>query len=71
MKMCQTEYLIRAKPTYNILVWIHEDVEAIVFGLAQYAYRVLYPRLVVLARPFMLNGLPCENISYGVVTPGS
>jgi hypothetical protein len=57
--------------TYNILVGIHEDVETIVFGNAQYAYCVLDKGLVVLSRPLMLDGLPCEDIPYGVVPPGS
>jgi hypothetical protein len=57
--------------TYNILVRIHEDVEAIVFCLAQYSYCVLNPCLIVLARPLVLNGLPGENIAYGVVAPSS
>lgn len=48
---------------------VHEDVEAILFRLAQDADGVLYPRLVVLARPRVLNGLPGEDIADGVVAP--
>jgi hypothetical protein len=52
-------------------MWIHEDVEAILFGFAQYADGVFYPFLVVLSRTRMFYCLPRENISYGVVAPAA
>lgn len=57
------------KPTYNILVRIHEDIEAKALRYAQNRYGVLYPLLVISPRPSMLNGLPGEDVSYRVVPP--
>lgn len=47
---------------------VHEYVEAILLGLAQHVDGVLYPGLVVLARPGGLDRLPSKDISDGVVT---
>lgn len=55
--------------TYDILVGIHEDIEAILFGLSQHGNGVVYPLFVVLAWPRVLYGLPCEDVAYGVVAP--
>lgn len=48
--------------TYHILVWVHEDVEAILFCFPQHCYGVIYPLLVVLSWTCMLYRLPCENV---------
>ena len=57
--------------THHVLVRVHEDVEAIFFRFAQNADGVLYPCLVVLAGPLVLDRLPREDIAYSVVAPGS
>jgi hypothetical protein len=50
---------------------VHEDVEAILFCLAQYADSVFNPCLIVLPRTCMFYRLPCEDISYSIVAPAS
>jgi hypothetical protein len=50
---------------------VHEDVEAILFCLAQYADSVFNPCLIVLSRTCMFYRLPCEDISYSIVAPAS
>jgi hypothetical protein len=57
------------KHTYDILVWIHEDKKSILFCFAQYRNGVVYPLLIVLARPGVLDCLPRENVPDGVVPP--
>ena len=57
--------------TYNILVWIHEDVEAILFRYPQGGNGMVYPLLIVFARACMLDSLPCKDVAYGVVSPAS
>lgn len=64
-------YSVFALATYHILVWIHEDVEVVLFRLAQNGNSVVYPRLIVFARSLMLYGLPCEDVANGVVAPTS
>jgi hypothetical protein len=67
---CQMGSRKTSKPTHNILVRIHKDVETIFLRLAQNTDGVLYPSFVVLAGPLMLDRLPREDIAYGVVAPG-
>jgi hypothetical protein len=57
------------KSTYNILVWIHEDVETIISSEPKNGYGVLNPFLIILSRPSIFNSFPCENIANRVVTP--
>lgn len=57
--------------TYNILVRVHEDVETIVLCHSQHGDGVLYPLLVVLSGALVLDGLPGEDISDGVVSPAA
>lgn len=38
-------------------------------SLTQYLDGMLYPLLVVFARAFMLDSLPCEDVTNGIVSP--
>ena len=58
-----------AKATYNVLMGVHEDVEAILFCLSQQCYCMVYPLFVVLSGPSMFYRLPREDVSYCVVAP--
>jgi hypothetical protein len=68
---CQMGSMNWFKPTYNVLMRIHEDVEAILLGLAKYGYGVFYPLLVIFARSIVLYRLPREDVTNGVVAPAS
>lgn len=57
----------RGRTTYDILMGIHEDVEAVRAGGAQDFNGVLDPELIIGARALGLDGLPCENVADAVV----
>ena len=56
---------------YNILVGIHENVEAEALGHSQYFDRMLDPLFVVLAWSLMFDSLPGEDVPDGIVPPAS
>ena len=50
---------------------IHEDVEVVLLCLAEHGNGMVYPCLIVLARPCMLYSLPRKDVPDGVVSPTS
>jgi hypothetical protein len=53
--------------TYNVLVGVHDHVEAVLPHHLEQADGVLDPFLVVEARPAGFDRFPCEDISDGIV----
>ncbi len=55
--------------TYHILVWIHEDVEAIFPRQTQHLDSMLDPIFIIFPGSSGFNSLPGKDVSDGVVSP--